>query len=202
MKCEKYIYKYSIYYAIVINIIIVLVESLIRKTISFDYALCFTEGVIVNCFCFYLNIKAVDHILNNKTSRSKLFMVFINLLKLMIYAATMFISFRIYEFGLFACAFGLCTIKIMIYFKYLVIDNYYDKKMLIEELNLPESITKKLKLQNINKVLTLREKTKEELEKYLTENEINDLIVVLHKHEYFLKNELEAILENENDVNC
>ena len=90
--------------------------------------------------------------------------------------------------------------KIMIYYLYTIKDSRDDKKRLVDALKIPKDIKQKLKYNDFFKVNDITEVNREKLLEFLTDEEVNIVIKSLKEFELFIKGELEAIIDNDDNV--
>ncbi len=196
---KQKIYNYSLIVGLFVTIITLIIETLICLKFSYKYSLTFNIGLFTGLFNFFLNDKSLERLEFNNVSKPKIFYMIVNVLKFIIYGVVLFFSTKF--FGLytsFTCAFGMLINKIVIYFITLIKTPINDKKMTVDKLNLSKEIIEKLKVNNFVKVLDLTAVSRKDLQKFLTNNEVNLVIESLREQELFIKGELEAIIEDEN----
>lgn len=132
MEKEKQIERSIIFYAwgyALVGTIILLIGSAIWNPDNIWYLpISFILGVCTNLMCFTLNVKVVDFVLNNNIKNAKPIMIGVNLVKLLMYAIVLAISVLVDNLEIFSCFFGMLSVKLMIYFKSLVVDKIREKK--------------------------------------------------------------------------
>lgn len=197
----KKINIYSLFYGSIIFIFIIIVESLIKWQLSFSYSLAFVIGLFTGVINLIITDKSLKRIEYNDISKPRIFYGSVAVLKYIIYGVAIYASTCI--FGLytaFLCALGMLFNKIIIYYINLIKIPREDKKRLVDHLDLPKDIIQKLKYNDFFKVLDITEVNREKLLTFLTEIEVEKVIKSLKKYELFIKGELEAIIENDENV--
>ncbi len=194
----KQIKKIFFIYLIIAFIIIFILENLIQMKFSYRWSCSFLLGGIANIICFLITEKAVNQIGIKDEKRIRIFFISVNILKLCIYALILLIvGFLILKYGVFLAAFGMISIKIIISFKYLIIERIKDNIRLIDDLDIDKSMQNKLKLNGITKVKQLVLMNRNDLNSYLSIDEIEVLSLSLRKYGLFLKGELEVIEDDD-----
>lgn len=195
---KKKIYKYSLFFGIIISIVIIIIESLILRRFNVNFALAFIIGLLTGLFNFFLSDKSLERIEYNNVSKPKLFYSLIHVLKFIIYGVILYLStYFLGMYTAFTCAFGMVFNKLIIYLLNLVIIPKEDKVRSVDKLNLPKNIIEKLKYNDFIKVIDITEVNREKLLTFLTLKEVELVIKSLKEFELFIKGELEAIIEDE-----
>lgn len=197
----KRIIKTTVFFSLPISLLILILESIIQFKFSFFYSLAFILGVLSGM----LNLLITDFGLNqlefSNVSRPKTYYGLLHVLKIVIYGVVLYFSTKLLGlYTSFLCTFGMVFNKIIIYYINLIKIPKEDKKREVEELDIPLEVIKKLKQNNINKVDELTNVSRKKLLEFLNNDEVEMLIKSLKKYELFIKGELEAIIDNDNDV--
>ena len=197
----KRIVKNSLSFGFIVLIITLLLESIISLKFSFKFSLAFIIGLFTGLFNLFLSNKSLERLEYNEVTRPKFFYSFIHILKFIIYGVVLYIS--TYFLGLytsFLCAFGMLFNKIIIYYLNLVKIPKEDKLRSVDKLDLPKEIKEKLKYNDYFKVIDITLVNREKLLTFLTNKEVDLVIKSLKKYELFIKGELEAIIDNDENV--
>lgn len=197
----KRIIKTTIFFSIPVCLLILILESIIQWKISFFYCLSFVIGL----FTGILNLLITDFGLRklefSEVSRPKAYYSLLHILKLVIYGVVLYFSTKLLGlYTSFLCAFGMVFNKIIIYYINLIKIPKEDNKRKVEELDLPLEIINKLKQNNYEKVNDIINVNRKKLLEFLNDKEVELIIKSLKKYELFIKGELEAIIDNDNDV--
>lgn len=198
---KKRIIKNSCFYGIICSLLIILVESIIQLKFSVLFSVSFFLGLIVGIGVFILNDYAICKLLNNEVSKPKVSFSFLHIIKILIYGLCMyFVAQIIGVYQLFTCAFGMLFHKIIIYYSELIKEKIKDKKRKVDDLGINNNIKEKLKNNGFIKVIDITCVSREDLHKFLTKKEAQEVIDDLKKYELFIKGELEAMLEDDETV--
>lgn len=196
----KRISKYTLLFSIPIAIIIFIVESLISKRVNFLFTLSFIIGLVVGFINFYLTDLTLKRFEDNLVSKPKLYFTSINLSKFLLYGVVMFlVAYFFGEMTLFTCALGMLMNKIVIHYLYLVKDPRDDKIRRVDSLDISKDVKDKLKSNGFTKTKDITEVNREKLLTFLTEEEVEQVIQSLKKYELYIKGELEAIIDDDED---
>ncbi len=195
---RKRINKFSIIIGIVLLVICIIVESLVQLKFSFIYGISFAVGLFTGLFNLFLTDATLSKLEFSMVSKPRVFYTSVYIIKFLIYGIVMFLSaYLLNKYTIFTCAFGMLLHKIIIYYLYLMKDKRDDNNRKIDELNIPETIKIKLKSNNLLKVIDITNQNRQQLSKFLTNEEIDIVIKSLKKYEMFIKGELEAIIEDD-----
>lgn len=197
----KRIVKNSLFFGLFVFIIILLLESLIQVKISLNFSLAFVFGLFTGLLNLFISDKSLERLEYNEVSRPRFFYSLVHVLKFVIYGVVLYTS--TYFFGLytaFTCAFGMLFNKIIISYINLIKVPREDKKRSVDKLDLPKEIIEKLKYNDFFKVMDITEVNREKLLSFLTNEEVELVIKSLEKYELFIKGELEAIIDNDENV--
>lgn len=197
----KRINKVTIISAIIFSVIILLIESLISKHFSYCFTIAFIIGVITGLFNLFLTDHTIEKVQYNIVKNPRAYFPSINLIKLLIYAAAfVIVAYYLNPYAVFTCFFGVMLNKIVIYILYLAVDKMKDKKRTVDDLPIKEVIKEKLKHNGFTMVSQITEVNREKLQEFLTVQETNEVITTLKEYELFIKGELEAIKEDDDDA--
>lgn len=197
----KKISKQTLIFGLPLCLIILIIESLINWQFSFFYSLAFIIGLFTGLLNLYITNRGLKPLEYNAVSKPKLFYSLLHILKFLIYGLVLYFSTLFFGlYSAFACAFGMLFNKIVIYYIYLIKVPREDKKRLVDKLDLPKSIIEKLKYNDFFKIMDITEVDRKRLREFLTEQEVDSVIKSLKKYELFIKGELEAIIENDENV--
>lgn len=197
----KRIVKNSLFFGLFVFIIILLLESLIQVKISLNFSLAFVFGLFTGLLNLFISDKSLERLEYNEVSRPRLFYSLVHVLKFVIYGVVLYTStFFLGLYTAFTCAFGMVFNKIIIYYINLIKVSREDKKRSVDKLDLPKEIIEKLKYNDFFKVMDITEVNREKLLSFLTNEEVELVIKSLKKYELFIKGELEAIIDNDENV--
>lgn len=197
----KKIVKNSLFFGLFVFIIILLLESLIQVKISLNFSLAFVFGLFTGLLNLFISDKSLERLEYNEVSRLKFFYSIVHVLKFVIYGVVLYTS--TYFLGLytaFTCTLGMLFNKIIIYYINLIIVPKEDKSRSVDKLDLSKEIIEKLKYNDFFKVMDITEVNREKLLSFLTNEEVELVIKSLKKYELFIKGELEAIIDNDENV--
>lgn len=197
----KKIVKNSLFFGLFVFIIILLLESLIQVKISLNFSLAFVFGLFTGLLNLFISDKSLGRLEYNEVSRPRFFYSLVHVLKFVIYGVVLYTS--TYFLGLytaFTCTLGMLFNKIIIYYINLIIVPKEDKSRSVDKLDLSKEIIEKLKYNDFFKVMDITEVNREKLLSFLTNEEVELVIKSLKKYELFIKGELEAIIDNDENV--
>ncbi len=197
----KRINKYSIILGLIVSLVILLIESIIQLRFSYCFSLTFIIGLFTGLLVLFISDLSLEKIEYGYVSKPKIFFGGFAIFKMLIYGVVLYFS-TLY-FGLytaFTCAFGFLFNKLIIKLLFLVIDPKKDKKRLVDKLNLSKEIIEKLKYNDFFTVIEITEVNRERLRQFLNEKEIELVIKSLKEYELFIKGELEAIIDDDENV--
>ena len=195
---DKKVLKCLLFYGLIVSIIIFIVELIIHS-FYFKYSISFVIGIFTSFICFMINSFTVTKVTENPESKIKFYVISSYLLRLIIYGVVMYLVYiSPLKYGIFTCFFGFLSIRICILIVYNILEKYQDKTRKIDVLKLDKDIIIKLKNNQINYTKELCEKSRNDLNKYFDDEEINKIIEALKEYELFIKGELEVI----NDDDC
>ena len=198
---RKRINKYTIHYGIVACILCLVIESIIQLKFSFRFSLALIAGIFTGLLNLWITDFGLSRLEFNMVSRPKVYFTLSHIVKFLIYGLVMFACAYLFGyFTAFTCAFGMLFHKIMIYYLYTIKDSRDDKKRLVDALKIPKDIKQKLKYNDYFKVNDITEVNREKLLEFLTDEEVNIVIKSLKEFELFIKGELEAIIDNDDNV--
>lgn len=197
----KRISKVTIICALGCGLITLIIESVIQKQFSYYFSLALLIGVATGLFNLFLTDHAIEKVQYNLVKNPKAYFPSINLIKLLIYAACfVFVAKFLNPYAVFTCFFGVMLNKIVIYILYLLVDKIKDKKRTVDALPIKQDIKDKLKANGFEMVSQITEVNREKLQEFLTVQETNEVIRALKEFELFIKGELEAIIEDDDDA--
>lgn len=195
---RRRINKYSVIYGLIIFVLCLIIESVIQLKFSYVFAISFVVGLFTGLLNLYITDIGLQKLEFSMVTKPKVFYSGLHIIKFLIYGLIMFLfAYMLGVYTAFTCAFGMLLHKIVIHYLYLIKDPKDDKNRQIDELNLPKSIKIKLKENNLEKVIDITNYNREQLSKFLTNEEIEIVIKSLKKYELFIKGELEAIIDDE-----
>ena len=195
---DKKVLKCLLFYGLIVSIIIFIVELIIHS-FYFKYSISFVIGIFTSFICFMINSFTVTKVTENPESKIKFYVISSYLLRLIIYGVVLYLVYiSPLKYGIFTCFFGFLSIRICILIVYNILEKYQDKTRKIDVLKLDKDIIIKLKNNQINYTKELCEKSRNDLNKYFDDEEINKIIEALKEYELFIKGELEVI----NDDDC
>ncbi len=195
---DKKVLKCLLFYGLIVSIIIFVVELIIHS-FYFKYSISFVIGIFTSFICFMINSFTVTKVTENPESKIKFYVISSYLLRLIIYGVVLYLVYiSPLKYGIFTCFFGFLSIRICILIVYNILEKYQDKTRKIDVLKLDKDIIIKLKNNQINYTKELCEKSRNDLNKYFDDEEINKIIEALKEYELFIKGELEVI----NDDDC
>ena len=196
MYTDKKVLKVLLFYAISITIISFIIE-LLFKNYLFNYTISLIIGILVSMFNFFLLGITVNKVTNNN-SKVQFWVISSYILRLLICALCMYLIFiSSFHYGIFTCFFGFLSIRISIFINYNILEKIKDEKRTIDELKINNNIKQELKNNQILTTKQLCAYSREELMKFLSEDDINDIILALKEYELFIKGELEVIKDND-----
>lgn len=199
MYTDKKVLKTLLFYGITVLIISFLIE-IILKNYLFNYTISLLIGIIVSIINFFLLGITVNKVTNNN-SKVAFWTISSYILRLIICGLCLYLIFiSPFKYGIFTCFFGFLSIRICIFINYNIIEKIKDDKRSIDELNIDENIKNILKEHNITKTKELCNYSRNDLNKFLDEEDINRIILALKEYELFIKGELEVIKENDDSV--
>lgn len=196
----KRVIKKTIIFSIPVSILILLLESVIQSKISFVYFLAYVIGVFTGILNLLLTNAGLNALEFSRVSKPKIYYSLLHVLKLIIYGIVLYCcALYLGVYTSFTCTFGMIFNKILIYYVNLYVIPKEDKYRKVEELDLPKQLIEKLKKNKFNKVEDITMVNRERLLEFLNEKEVELVIESLKKYELFIKEELEAIIDNDND---
>lgn len=196
----KRVIKKTIIFSIPVSILILLLESVIQSKISFVYFLAYVIGVFTGILNLLLTNAGLNALEFSRVSKPKIYYSLLHVLKLIIYGIVLYCcALYLGVYTSFTCTFGMIFNKILIYYVNLYVIPKEDKYRKVEELDLPKQLIEKLKKNKFNKVEDITMVNRERLLEFLNEKEVELVIESLKKYELFIKGELEAIIDNDND---
>lgn len=196
----KRVIKKTIIFSIPVSILILLLESVIQSKISFVYFLAYVIGVFTGILNLLLTNAGLNALEFSRVSKPKIYYSLLHVLKLIIYGIVLYCcALYLGVYTSFTCTFGMIFNKILIYYVNLYVIPKEDKYRKVEELDLPKQLIEKLKNNKFNKVEDITMVNRERLLEFLNEKEVELVIESLKKYELFIKEELEAIIDNDND---
>lgn len=196
----KRVIKKTIIFSIPVSILILLLESVIQSKFSFVYCLAYVIGVFTGILNLLLTNAGLNALEFSRVSKPKIYYSLLHVLKLIIYGIVLYCcALYLGVYTSFTCTFGMIFNKILIYYVNLYVIPKEDKYRKIEELDLPKQLIEKLKNNKFNKVDDITLVNRERLLEFLNEKEVELVIESLKKYELFIKGELEAIIDNDND---
>lgn len=196
----KRIIKKTIIFSIPVSILILLLESVIQSKFSFVYCLAYVIGVFTGILNLLLTNAGLNALEFSRVSKPKIYYSLLHVLKLIIYGIVLYCcALYLGVYTSFTCTFGMIFNKILIYYVNLYVIPKEDKYRKVEKLDFPKQLIEKLKNNKFNKVEDITMVNRERLSEFLNEKEVELVIESLKKHELFIKGELEAIIDNDND---
>lgn len=196
----KRIIKKTIIFSIPVSILILLLESVIQSKFSFVYCLAYVIGVFTGILNLLLTNAGLNALEFSRVSKPKIYYSLLHVLKLIIYGIVLYCcALYLGVYTSFTCTFGMIFNKILIYYVNLYVIPKEDKYRKVEDLDLPKQLIEKLKNNKFNKVEDITMVNRERLSEFLNEKEVELVIESLKKYELFIKGELEAIIDNDND---
>ena len=196
MYTDKKVLKVLLFYAISTTIISFIIE-LLFKNYLFNYTLSLIIGIIISMLNFFILGITVNKVTNNN-SKVKFWVISSYILRLLICALCMYLIFiSPFHYGIFTCFFGFLSIRICIFINYNIIEKIKDEKRKIDELKINDNIKQELKNNQIYTSKQLCTHSKEDLLKFLSEEDINSIINALKEYELFIRGELEVIKDND-----
>ncbi len=197
----KRIIKTTVFFSIPTTLLILILESIIKWEFSFFYSLAFILGILSGILNLLITDYGLSQLEFSNVSRPKAYYSLLHVLKLVIYGVVLYFSTKLLGlYTSFLCAFGMVFNKIIIYYINLVKIPKEDKIRKVEELDLPLEIINKLKQNDYKKVNDITNVDRKKLLEFLNDKEVELIIKSLKKYELFIKGELEAIIDNDNDV--
>ncbi len=129
-KIERGIIKYVYIYALIVALII-----FFSFNFNIDYTVSFLLGVCTNLLCFTLTIKTIDKIVKYDDERKKSTLIKSNLRNYFVYLTILAVALVSQKYGdgnriqlnIICTAIGFFSVKLMIYFKFLVVDKIFKK---------------------------------------------------------------------------
>ena len=196
IETDKKVLKTLLFYSLVVATITFIVE-LIVKSKAFIYTISFIIGVIASFLCFMITSYSVN-LATSKEKKGSVVLIFSYIIRLAIYAGILYLVFRfISKYSIYPCFFGFLSIRISILIYYSIVEKVKDNKRTVDKLKIDKYIINELKNHNIIKVNDLIILSKEELLKFLSEEEIKKISISLREYGLFLKGELEVIKEDD-----
>lgn len=197
----KRVIKKTIIFSIPVSILILLLESVVQSKFSFVYFLAYDIGIFTGILNLLLTNAGLNALEFSRVSKPKVYYSLLHVLKLIIYGIVLYCcALYLGVYTSFTCTFGMLFNKILIYYINLYVIPKEDKYRKVEELDLPKQLIEKLKNNKFNKVEDITMVNRERLLEFLNEKEVELVIESLKKYELFIKGELEAIIDNDNDV--
>lgn len=198
---RKRINKSTIIFGSIVSLIILLVESLVQLKFSFIFTIAYVLGLFTGLLNLMFSDLGLSRLEFSQVSKPKVFYTLLHILKFIIYGIVLYsVAYFLGYLTTFTCAFGMLFHKIIIYYLFLRKDKMDDKNRLIEKLKISDEIKQKLKENNYYKTSDLTETNRETLLKFLTNIEIDQIIKSLKEYELFIKGELEAIIEDDENL--
>lgn len=198
---RKRINKSTIIFGSIVSLIILLVESLVQLKFSFIFTIAYVLGLFTGLLNLMISDMGLSRLEFSQVSKPKVFYSLLHILKFIIYGIVLYsVAYFLGYLTTFTCAFGMLFHKIIIYYLFLGKDQIDDKNRLIDKLKISDEIKQKLKENNYYKTSDLTETNRETLLKFLTNIEIDQIIKSLKEYELFIKGELEAIIEDDENL--
>lgn len=199
----KIIRNNSLFFGAIVSSIILLVESFIELNFKFNFSLAFIIGLFTGIINLYISNKSLERIVYNDITKPRLFYSLVHVIKYIIYGVVLYLSTYLLGFyTAFSCAFGMVFNKIIIYYINLVKVPREDRLRFVDELDIPKEIIEKLKSNGFLKVMDITEVNREKLLSFLSNKEVEIIKKSLKKYELFIKGELEAIIDNDENVDA
>lgn len=196
IETDKKVLKTLLFYSLIVATITFIVE-LIVKSKAFIYTISFIIGAIVSFLCFMITSYSVN-VATNKEKRGSAVLIFSYIIRLAIYAGVLYLVFKfISKYSIYPCFFGFLSIRISILIYYSIVEKVKDNKRTVDKLKIDKYIINELKNHNIIKVNDLIVFNKEDLLKFLSEDEVKKISISLREYGLFLKGELEVIKEDD-----
>lgn len=122
-KIERGIILFVWAYAIIVSLILVFFDV--------NYTIVFVLGVATNLLCFTTTIKTIDRVLKYEYENTKRIFIVNNLFKLLIYTIVLAVVALRFKKPVYIiiCFIGMLSVKLMIYFKHLIIEPLQQKRL-------------------------------------------------------------------------